>query len=833
MTTLNFIGGGSPDVSVSFTDNWVKSTSGVTLPTNATLAANGNRPVYVNTAQCYWAGRGASRTMNLTIGSKKSANKTVASSSSAQNSGNIAIGYLSANGGTVQVRIDGSGSFWFGRDASVGDAVNIYGTNFGGALSGSVDYFTVPTAPTSVSVAQANLENAVNVSWSAPSSNGGSAVTSYTIQWAYNSSFTGSTTIVTGSSATTHKITGLTYGSNVYVKVAAVNVVATAAGTTSLFSSSANAYLIPPDLPLDGWANETPISGVTYTLQHTWISAVSDTGLVKKAVSTATGGNYGTHARLEKSYSNLELGRVYTVNVKGILLAAGLPVTKYVAFVRDPNGGSAFVGAATTLNTSTKTAFPVMTFTASIPGTYEIGFRSDQSFTVSTIGTQEWVGFVDFDLTRLATDLPYRLQDNMLTANLVEHFDLATESVGATWWVDKTNVTKFAQDFNYVLPSCTFSDVVGEGNIYFNSIGVSFDTAAVVNQIAFSNIGRRAAARGSDQYNAYTVNWLDSDTTSISNWGARKHEMQTNLWTQVNKTNLLGNPHLAYSGEYVGTGSTNAKVTRINIADNATGATGYLATGTTAPVAGAGAYCARSVVTANNANTLIIFGGDGATNSSGDPTVPVVAGSQYSAAVYLRAGVGNTASLTGRVNIYWYTETGALVSTTGGTATTITSTGWTRVTLTTTAPATSAYALVAAWFIYGGANNTNFRYYATCAQLEQASSASTWFSGDTTDDTSYVYEWEGAPGLSNSIRYNNVMDTRTGELLAEFSTPTTRITNLRWNTAQNPVLAASLDIGSIVTITFRGTTDNYRIVGINHEATPDNWHMTLQVTKEN
>jgi hypothetical protein len=75
------------------------------------------------------------------------------------------------------------------------------------------------------------------------------------------------------------------------------------------------------------------------------------------------------------------------------------------------------------------------------------------------------------------------------------------------------------------------------------------------------------------------------------------------------------------------------------------------------------------------------------------------------------------------------------------------------------------------------------------------------------------------------------MDTRTAELLTDFANPAITVQSLRWNTAQNPIVATNLDIGSLTTVTFKGTTATYRVVGINHDITPDRWMMDLQVAK--
>jgi hypothetical protein len=830
MTLLSFAGGATPDITLSWSANSkVYSTTaanGVPLPTTGRVDSLGNKPILVSTVQVYWAGRGGSRQLRIGIGSQYTSFYTIASDSSANASGYKPLNGIYLNGGNQVVTIDenGSSGFYFGRDSGATGTTDPGGGTWG-KLSGRVDYFQVPNSPTAVTVAQAALENAVDVAWTAPSDNGGSAVTSYNIVWSYNSDFSGSTTISTGSSATTYKITGLTYGSTVYVKVGAVNATAAAAGSSSVLSSSASGYITPPDLPLDGWANFGSHGHSTFTIEHTSIPAlVPETGMQRKATSTSATGTYAIgNFGIEKTYTDLVAGRQYILAGKAILLTAAVPGNIYRFAVNGIGNGSSVTLTSTTVGAT----IPSYTFTAS-SSTHTV--QIELAETVSAIvGVMEHVGFYDFTLTRVATDLAYRVQDNLYTGTLVDHFDLATQSVGAYWWVDKKNVTQFAQDFDYVLPTGTFSDVVADGNIYYNDIATSYDTANIINQITLDNIGSRRTTGGSDRFEEYDVKWSDSDSTSVADWGARQIDLTTNLRTEVSGYNWMPNPGLVISDFGLLSGNANLELVRAELATNSSGATGYLTAGTTQPVSGVGGYVARGRVTAQQATVIFVQGG--ANNVGGTPNFPVTPSTQYTASTYLRAGVGHSTSLNGRADIRWYTDAGVTISTSNGTSSSVTSTGWSRKSVTATAPANAAFAVVFSTFVYGGANNTGFRYYATALQMETAATASAWFSGDTTDDLTYLYEWEGIPNESRSIRYNNVMDTRTAELLTDFANPQITVQSLRWNTAQNPVVATNLDIGSLVVITFKGTTDTYRVVGINHDITPERWMMDLQVAK--
>jgi len=358
----------------------------------------------------------------------------------------------------------------------------------------------------------------------------------------------------------------------------------------------------------------------------------------------------------------------------------------------------------------------------------------------------------------------------------------------------------------------TFTDGSHTGSpsllAYYSDVSVNYASSDISNSVILTNVAQR-------DYD-YRGTWSKDDATSITTYGRRTAAFDVNTSYDGFLINMLYNPSLAYSDDYVVKGSTNTKFDRVNIANTATGATGYLSTGTTTPATDGGLYCARAYNSANTANTLIDFGGDAVPTSTGEPTVNVSASTQYTASAYLRAGVGHAASLTGRVNIYWYTDVGALISTTSGTASTITATAWTRVTLTATAPATAATALVAAWFIYAGANNTNYRYYAACAQLEQSSSASTWFSGDNVDTSSYVYYWLDLEGGSPSIRGTNFLESIASSFLTNNKTPVKAPRTIRWNVQQNINAVDDLDLYETVDVWLNNVKWTQVITGITY-----------------
>jgi len=123
----------------------------------------------------------------------------------------------------------------------------------GKTLVGTLEYATVPSQITNAIAYEGNT-NATFI-WAPPSSDGGSPITSYTVQMATDAAFTSGVVTFTGITGTSTVVTGLTNGVDYYFRVAAVNAVAAAAGTTGEYSevnSSTEArskVLAPPGAP--------------------------------------------------------------------------------------------------------------------------------------------------------------------------------------------------------------------------------------------------------------------------------------------------------------------------------------------------------------------------------------------------------------------------------------------------------------------------------------------------------------------------------------------------------------------------------------------------------
>jgi len=142
-------------------------------------------------------------------------------------------------------------------------AVNSSGT---GAYSSSSSSVLVGTPGSPTSVVGSSGDAQISLVWSAPSSNGGSLITDYVVQYSSNTGTTWSTFADGTSTTTTATVTGLTNGSAYLFRVSAVNSV----GSSSY--SVASASIAPHS---DSWTyvhivatTDTPITiGATTTLE--------------------------------------------------------------------------------------------------------------------------------------------------------------------------------------------------------------------------------------------------------------------------------------------------------------------------------------------------------------------------------------------------------------------------------------------------------------------------------------------------------------------------------------------------------------------------------------
>lgn len=151
-------------------------------------------------------------------------------------------------------------------------------------LSGS--NATTPPSPTGVNATGANASAVVT--WSAPSTNGGSAITDYLVQYATSEALlaagSGTTFSHSASTSTTQTVTGLSNGTKYYFQVAAVNGVGT--GTYDTYATcKPSASSAAPDAPT--W-DTSDSAGANGEIFWQWVPGSPGTAVIESYTITET-----------------------------------------------------------------------------------------------------------------------------------------------------------------------------------------------------------------------------------------------------------------------------------------------------------------------------------------------------------------------------------------------------------------------------------------------------------------------------------------------------------------------------------------------------------------
>ncbi|MGL4998048.1 MAG: fibronectin type III domain-containing protein [Cetobacterium sp.] len=217
---------------------WVRSDS-ISLPTGRAMFS-GSTACLITAIGAYAGGDGATRTISLQLGSASTSNFTVPNDSHPVSfTGYISTNSWLVNGSSASFYIyTNSASVNFGRSSTSG-AVNTYnsaGGTWTGTLGGAYRYVEAPSAPQTLTATTptGTPTGRVSLSWAAPSSDGGSAVTSYNVYYS-NGTYIGNT------ASTSYTVTGLTAGTSYSFVVRARNAVTDAASSQSVNSNTATA----------------------------------------------------------------------------------------------------------------------------------------------------------------------------------------------------------------------------------------------------------------------------------------------------------------------------------------------------------------------------------------------------------------------------------------------------------------------------------------------------------------------------------------------------------------------------------------------------------------
>jgi hypothetical protein len=667
------------------------------------------------------------------------------------------------------------------------------------------------------------------LTWATPLDNGGDEVDGYMLHFANNPDFTGHTSVTLGLQYS-YDFLALSENVTYYAKVFALN----NAGYSEA-SDVAIVTILPLTADLDGWSAfgilptgtvdaNTPNGVIRKVITDVPTAALS---LHKEVTATTTGGSYVTGATgIKKTITGLVVGKQYRLSGRAVLTASAAQINNYRFQVDGIGHGTSITLSGTTLLQT----IPNYEFIATST-THDIQIAGSEDLTISTTGVMESVAFNQIVLVEVGTDSPYRLQDTVYSSSLANHFDLATRSVGAAWWVDKTNKTKFASSFQYAPLVASFSDVAGTGLQNYSDIKMGLKTKNVVNDVVLTNSGTKPDVDRPKERIELNTNYGVTNNASRTTWGTRRLAIETNLYTEPLLENLCHNPSFEYGTEGVNIISNGefSSMNRIRIAAVAKGTTGMLATGTHAPVNGD--WCLALRIIAGSTATTFDYGfGVEGNNEDIDSQLgfPISPSTQYTASIYAKAGINQVTGRTTQIKLRYYDAAGAFLSDSSFSATSnVSQDDWIRNSVTATSPAGAYYAQI---FFRINSSTLPTTVYVDNVQLETGTIGG-YVDGDMPDDDVYLYEWTGTPGTSISRQMNNILDERSNEILVKFSEPVVQISSIIWNAQQDTTVATNLDIGSRINITFKGVTASYRIIGISHDVEPERWIMEIGVEK--
>lgn len=222
--TQEFNGGIGGTGNAFWSANGAYVESNVTVPAGNTNLA-GSRPLVINSISPETSGAATTWAIRLG-GTLYGAGSTIADSP-----GGSLTGFIRLTKTTT-------GDSFFKRKATPGYSITLNGVvpastvYQNNSISGSYTYYTVPTAPASVTITS-KVGTTVNLSYSNPSSDGGSGITSYTAQYRQNGGAWAGTKAVSGNAFSfADLVPGSTYDFRVYANNAAGASTATVSAST-------------------------------------------------------------------------------------------------------------------------------------------------------------------------------------------------------------------------------------------------------------------------------------------------------------------------------------------------------------------------------------------------------------------------------------------------------------------------------------------------------------------------------------------------------------------------------------------------------------------------
>lgn len=320
---------------------------------------------------------------------------------------------------------------------------------------------------------------------------------------------------------------------------ATVNVTEPPDNTLTLYSWPSAWPLLWEGSSFDGWSEQTPgdaangmglstISRVgkrellsriqnpsTHPITGTPLNVAQNTYGIKRTFTGLTPGlTYSMTMNLAvymDAWTETENARWWRIQVDGMAWSAE------ARFSQPANGSSQSWPLATLQFTATATSHIIRLTNA------RAFSLAPQSFSVVECyiepGTFSELGIPD----------DYLLQDVVYESSLLNHYQLACDSVGARFWVDADNTVQFRRAAEETGLVATFTDETGDDDeLHYIAVDVSYDTRSVVNTLDMKQHGRALDGDGEGIADDYSQTVTDTD--SLASWGERASSLDTCLW---------------------------------------------------------------------------------------------------------------------------------------------------------------------------------------------------------------------------------------------------------------------------------------------------------------
>jgi hypothetical protein len=379
---------------------------------------------------------------------------------------------------------------------------------------GTPSAFVGLPAPTFTSWQQNTLGQLVG-NWTAPTPATG--LTGYRLQLARDAGFTTGVQNIELGNITSHAVAGLAGGRTWHARVAART-----AGGTNAYSAGRSQLLILSAGDLDSWTSiGTPPAAVSrYTSEGIRRGTIENRqALFIESLTTAAATLPANTFGIQHTVTGLSVGKAYRYSASAQLADPSAKAVRYQ--LRVIAEGSA---PAVTITTSS-TTLGLFEFVADSTSAILQIMLADAVSTAVAVDVFEAVAFTQISLLELATDYPVRLRSTVYESNLANHFDLACNSVGASWYVAKDGVTQFRLPGSALPVSALFSDEATPGALHYVDVNASYDTRGMVNRLDVTNYG--VSADGTTELND---NLIVVAQPSIDTYGVRSSRLEVNLW---------------------------------------------------------------------------------------------------------------------------------------------------------------------------------------------------------------------------------------------------------------------------------------------------------------